>query len=93
MATMVQMIRTYPTTGALLALGLPAGTGSVPDVWVQKRNMSDSLFEAVARCLFARVRLLLVHGAPGNVTNDRGHNLLITALHINDDDKRDRMFR
>ena len=90
---MVQANISYPTPAALQALGLPTGTGSLSGIGVQRRNMADSLFKAVAGCRFTKVRFLLTSGVSANILNDVGQNLLVTALYIEDNDKRDRMFR
>ncbi len=60
---------------------------------VQRSTMINTLFQAVAKCRFHKVKYYLDRGIGPNVKNDRGHNLLITALHIEDEENRNKMFR
>lgn len=60
---------------------------------VQRRNLADALFKATARCRFQRVKFLLDNGVSPLVVNDDGQNLLMAALYITDDNKRDAMFQ
>jgi hypothetical protein len=59
---------------------------------VQRRNLADALFKATTKCMFHRVKFLLDNGVSALVTNDDGLNLLMAALYIADDKKRDAMF-
>ncbi|ELU16721.1 hypothetical protein CAPTEDRAFT_199185 [Capitella teleta] len=54
-------------------------------------NLGTSLFAAVLECRKSKVRLLLKN-VSRNVCNDAGHNLLMTALFMDDDQKRQKMF-
>ncbi|CAH1794908.1 unnamed protein product [Owenia fusiformis] len=55
--------------------------------------MSKGLFKAVAECRFNQVKFLVNCGVKLDSRNDEGFNVLVCALHIEDDDRRDRMFR
>ena len=66
---------------------LPPVTGA------HKRNMTNAAFNAVLKCHFSKIKFLLEHGVSVDVTDDRGQNLLVMALFVDDDEKRDRMFR
>ena len=60
---------------------------------VRKHNVADSLFRAVTTCQFNTVRFLLNNGVSANAIDGNKQNLLILALHIEDENKREIMFR
>ena len=67
---------------------------TIQDISVTRSNLATSLFQAVFNCRASKVKFLLGKGhVSANITNDQGHNLLMTALYISDDRRRDSVFR
>ncbi|XP_063445616.1 uncharacterized protein LOC134725600 [Mytilus trossulus] len=58
-----------------------------------KRCMGNNLFNSVYKCRFRKVKLMLDKGLNVNILNDYGYNVLIAALHIQDQENRGKMFR
>lgn len=57
-------------------------------------NLGTALFKAVMECRISKVRFLLKNGhVSKHVRNDNGHNLLMAALFIDNEDRRKRMFQ
>ena len=93
MSSAVQMNRPLKTAQTKTNSGLLAEINGAKEAGVQKHNLANLLFKAVAACRFSRVRFLLNNGVSANVINDIGHNLLITALYTEEEEKRDKMFK
>ncbi|KAK3089385.1 hypothetical protein FSP39_003175 [Pinctada imbricata] len=55
--------------------------------------MANNLFHSVFKGRFRKVKLILDRGYNVNNKNNYGYSVLIAALHIEDDVKRDKMFR
>ena len=59
---------------------------------LKSESLQDSLFEAIIQCKYKRVKELL-RKIPVTVRNAEGHNTLIAALRVEDEYRRDRLFR
>ncbi|XP_069125253.1 uncharacterized protein [Argopecten irradians] len=58
-----------------------------------KACIGNHLFHAVFKCRFKKVKLMLDRGFDVNMRNSYGYSVLVAALHIDDDDQREKMFR
>ena len=56
-------------------------------------SMANGLYQAVMECRYQQVRWLLDSGLSLRSTNSQGRSLLVAALHIKDDKRRQHMFR
>ena len=80
---------------APIAMELPdifAGSNRLVRNQVKRSFMANALFHAVQTCRFRRVQVLFANGLKPNIKNDNGLNLLMAALSIEDNDKREKMF-
>ncbi|XP_033740219.1 uncharacterized protein LOC117327378 [Pecten maximus] len=58
-----------------------------------KACIGNHLFHAVFKCRFKKVKLMLDRGFDVNMRNSYGYSVLVAALHIDDNDQREKMFR
>jgi len=93
MSLAVEMKRQYKTKETATSSGRLTARRIAQELDIQKHNLANILFKGVLTCRFSQVRFLLNNGLSANVTNELGHNLLITSLFIEDEEKRDKMFK